>query len=170
MKLTRYLCVSRASGVASGVTLLVGIAVAAPLTECFSSPPAPDTSCGVYSGSPCVPGTLYPPSGVGCYGTVCPTGEVCGGTGQPQFPTEMFSCAPGPLACGQELFAGQCASDSDCEGMASCSAGVCYGTACPSGQQCSSLSLLGTCQAVDGGSGVCCPHLSGTSGGSSSSP
>jgi hypothetical protein len=161
MELTRSLRTARGSWVASGVTLLLGIAVAAPTTDCFSSPPAPSTSCGVYSGSPCVPGTLYPPSGVGCYGTVCPSGDVCGGTGQPQFPTEMFSCAPGPLACGNEVFGGDCTSDSDCAGMATCSAGVCYGTACPSGQQCSSLSLVATCQPADGGAGDATPSTDG---------
>jgi hypothetical protein len=147
---------------ASVVTVLVGVAVAATLTECVSdsSGPSDPTACGVYSGSPCVPDTLYPPNGVGCYGTVCPSGELCGGTGQPQFTTETFSCAPGPLGCGKELFTDMCTTDSDCPGMARCSAGVCYGTACPAGEQCSNLSLFATCQPSDAGASDAGPGVS----------
>jgi hypothetical protein len=124
--------------------MMVTILMAVLLTECWSdASPGDITSCGVYSGTPCATGTLVPQSGNGCLGTVCPSGQVCGGT---QPPGGSFSCSPGPLACGQEEFTTLCTSDSDCAGMATCSAGLCIGTACPSGQQCSAVIVGETCK------------------------
>ena len=141
------LAVSRGRWVAAGFTVLVTMVVVAPLVECdWNSDTSSPDGCGVYSGTPCGAGTLVPPNGVGCYGLICPSGEVCGGTGMPMFPTEAFSCAPGPLACGKEELTRACTTDSDCDGLATCSEEICYGTACPSGQVCSGLSLEATCQ------------------------
>jgi len=142
--------------VASGVTLLVGVVVAAPLTECISDSTgdANPQICGVYSGTPCGEGTLIPYNGVGCLGTVCPSGQVCGGRGGTDFPADTFSCLPGALSCGLEVFTLACTTDTDCPGLATCSSGICYGTACPGGQVCSGLDLEATCgPPPDGGTG-----------------
>jgi hypothetical protein len=114
----------------------------------------------VYTESPCRGATLVPVSGNGCIGTVCSgdaSSAICSTTGQVDNMT--VACEPSPLPCGWStlgtagslVYASGCSVDSDCPGNASCSEGICYGTACPTGDVCSALAYNAVCVKSDGG-------------------
>lgn len=69
------------------------------------------------------------------------------------------ACEPDPLPCGWStlvtaaslVHVTACDVDSDCQGNATCSNGICYGTACPAGEVCSALAYTAVCVKSDGG-------------------